>query len=216
MRTWIGLAAAALAIAPLCAAQEAARRPVTALMDEKREIELALSAAPPEVSRGADVYVLRRGGHVRVREGTTGVACLVARDHPESIVPICYDAEAARAVLPVELREQALRDAGRSEDEVRREIEAGYGRGEFRPPRRAAMSYMMSPEQVLYSSPTGRRVGAWHPHIMIYVPYATNADLALPGPQAYGEMFVVEEGTPRAHFIVKVREWAKPAPAAAR
>jgi hypothetical protein len=40
---------------------------------------------------------------------------------------------------------------------------------------------MMSPKQVLYSSQdaSGRRVGAWHPHVMIAGVHMSNAQLGL-------------------------------------
>jgi len=79
------------------------------LLPEAEEIALARSAAPPEISGAADIWVLRRGGHERMVSGTNGAACIVARDHPESLYPICYDAAAVRTVLPIQLREQRMR-----------------------------------------------------------------------------------------------------------
>ena len=99
-----------LAIAGQAAAQTVAAKP--ALLAESEEIRLARSAAPPEVARDADVWVLRRGGHVKVQSGTSGVACMVSRDHPESLYPICYDAEAARTIFQIALRESQLRENG--------------------------------------------------------------------------------------------------------
>ncbi|MGH7720381.1 MAG: hypothetical protein ACREON_16245 [Gemmatimonadaceae bacterium] len=177
------------------------------LLPEAEEIALARSAAPAWISDSATVYMLRRGGHAKVREGTNGFNCLVSRDNPESLYPICYNPEASKSVLPVSLREQQLREQGKSDADVRREIEADYARGAFKPPAGAAMSYMMSPQQVLYAGAAGRRVGQWHPHVMIYVPYATSAQLGVNPPR--GHVFIGEEGTPTAHVVVVVPEWAK-------
>jgi hypothetical protein len=45
----------------------------------ERQIELALSAAPTEVSSKAAVYILGAKGYEKAREGTNGFSCLVER-----------------------------------------------------------------------------------------------------------------------------------------
>jgi hypothetical protein len=178
------------------------------LLGEAEEIALAKSAAPAWISDSATIYVLRRGGHVKAREGSNGFSCLVSRDNPESLYPICYDREASRTILPVELRQQQLREQGKTEDEIDREIGHELARGTFRPPTGAAMSYMMSRDQVLFAGPTGRRVGQWHPHVMIYLPYASADQLGI-DPRRGGHVFVGDEGKPTAHLVVIVPEWSE-------
>ena len=81
--------------------------------------------------------------------------------------------------------------------------------------RAMALAYMMSPRQVLFSKPgaDGRRVGAWHPHLMFYVPGATPAMFALEGEN--GEPIgLSNSGTPQAEVIVKVPQWADGTPVA--
>jgi len=96
-----------LTLVLLCGALTAdgmtAQTTVLRLYPDTYEIALARSAAPPELSREADVYVLRAADFEKVRAGTNGAVCLVARDHPESLYPICYTPEAARAILPIEM-----------------------------------------------------------------------------------------------------------------
>jgi hypothetical protein len=194
-----------LSIAPALQAQ------LPPLLPEEREIALARSAAPEQLSAGASVYVLRRGGQVRVKEGTNGAVCLVSRDHPESLYPICYDPEAARTILPVELEQQRLRERGLSEDSIDALIAGGFKDGAFTAPTRPAIAYMMSPHQVIYAGAKGRRVGAWFPHLMIYGAYRTVEDLAMPG-LANGDLTLSDAGKPTAHFVVMTREWAASAP----
>lgn len=188
-------------------AQAPAARVLPKLLPESEEIALALEAALPNVSRDATVYVFRRGGHVVARQGTNGFACLVSRDHPESLYPICYDPEAARTVLPVQIKQQQLREQGRSDEDIAREIAASYASGTFQPPTRAAMAYMMSPRQVIYASPNGPRVGQYKPHLMLYVPYATRATFGLDR-SLDKHAFLVAEGTPRTHLIIPVADWS--------
>ena len=184
-------------------------------MNEHEEIALAVSAAPSEISQAADVWVLRDGGPAKARAGTNGCACMVSRDlHDGSLYPICFDREATRTVLKRELMELTLRAAGKSEEEVQRAITAAYDRGELVTPAKPAVAYMMSSRQVLFSSPLaeGRRVGAWSPHVMIYMPGATGEQFGLAKESKVTQFFVSDDGTRGAHFIVKVPQWADSLP----
>jgi len=197
----------ALPLIPLRPEGVPAQNALPRLMPESDEIRLALSAAPPEVARDADVWVLRRGGHVKVRTGTSGVACMVGRDHPESLYPICYDAEAARSILPIAIRESQLREKGADDATIEREVTGAIERGELKLPAASAMSWMLSRDQVIYAGASGRRVGQWHPHIMIYMPYATRAKLGYPA-RANGDLGIGDEGKATAHLIVITGAWS--------
>lgn len=198
------LALLPIAVAPLPAQEKSALPP---LLPEEHEITLALSAAPAHIASTAAVYVLRRGGFVKAREGSNGYSCLVERDHPHSIAPICYDAEASRSILPGALRLAELRERGMRYGEARDSVLALYAAGHLPIPRRPALSYMLSADQVLYASPDGPLVGAWHPHVMIYSPYLTNAQIgAIPGD--FTQPFVAEEGTPISHLVVITNAWS--------
>ena len=145
-------------------------------LPDAEEIALAVSAAPAELSGKATVYAVRDGKVLTIRAGTNGSSCLVARDlHGGSLYPICYNPEGTRTMLQRELLEVRLRSLGVAEDSIDKAVGAAYKSGQLEPPKDVALAYMMSPKQVLFSSPKeeGRRVGAWHPHLMLYVPNAT-------------------------------------------
>jgi len=183
---------------------------------DSAEVSLAVSAAPREVSAQATVYAVRDGRLVTLRRGTNGAACMVARDlHAGSLYPICFNAEGARTVLPREVMEVRLRSLGASEDSVKHAVAAAYARGALQPPRAMAIAYMMSPHQVLFSAPgpEGRRVGAWHPHLMFYIPGATPGMFALEEDGAGEPIAFSSPGTPQAEVIVKVPKWADGSPA---
>jgi len=185
-----------------------------ALLPREREIALARTAAPPAVSRGATVMVLtERGFEVGVK-GTSGVTCVVNRSHPESLEPHCFDPEGSATVMPMELRRTELLREGKSGEEIDREIAAGLLEGRYRLPRRPAMSYMMSAEQVLYDD-EGKRVGKWQPHVMIYFPHLTSADLGLGGPPSTQAALVVDEGKAVSNIMIVVQEFAGTASAGA-
>ena len=180
-------------------------------LPEAEEIALAMSAAPREISANATIYVLRDSGPAKAREGSNGCTCIVSRDlHAGSLYPICYDREASASVFPRELLELRLRFEGKTEDEVKRAVAAAYAAGTLRPPARPALVYMMSPRQVLFSSPLaeGRRVGPWHPHLMISLPFATGEQLGLAPHTDVDVIQLDRSGEPSAELIVKVPQWA--------
>jgi len=112
-------------------------------------------------------------------------------------------------VLPMELRRTELLREGKSTEEIDREIAAGLLSGKYRLPRRPAMSYMMSPEQVLYND-EGRKVGKWQPHLMIFYPHLTAADLGLGGMPSLQAALVVDEGKAVSNIMIVVKDFAGP------
>ena len=188
----------------------------TPLLDSA-EIALAESAAPTELSSKATIYAVRDGKVLTLRAGSNGSSCMVARDsHAGSLYPICYNPEGTRTVLKRELMQVRLRTLGVAEDSIDRAVETAYKRGELEAPREMALAYMMSPQQVLFSNPgkEGRRVGAWHPHLMLYVPGATPAKFGLSDSGTGEPIQVGSPGTPQAEVIVKLPKWADGKPVA--
>jgi hypothetical protein len=202
--------ALALGAAPALTGQESYPVPPRPLADAE-EIPLATSAAPAAISSAAAVYAVRGTGAVQLRTGTNGVICMVSRDlHGGSAYPICYDAEAARTVMKREVLENVLRASGKSEDEVRERVRAGFADGSLPHPTKPAISYMMSPRQVLFSDPgsAGRRVGAWSPHLMISMPNLTTSQLGLDSTSNVDVLQIDHPGEPDALLIVKVPRWS--------
>src|SRR5215470_17547984 len=81
-------------------------------LSREEKIKLAESAAPPEVSGNAAIYVLERTGYVKVRDGSNGFSCFVDRQTPWNQEPTCFDAEGSATTLRTRLfveeqREQA-------------------------------------------------------------------------------------------------------------
>ncbi len=203
------LIAGYLASVPVLHGQSATDISHVAIASESEEIRLARSAAPNHVSDGSTVLVLKEGSYEVAVEGTTDVTCMVARSRPGSLEPICYDAEASKSILPMEIRISERRLAGVAREDIDREIAEAIGRGEIRIPTRPAMSYMMSSGQILVSD-EGENVGAWKPHLMLYVPYITAEQLGLYGETSVEAAAVFNEGEPTAHIVIVVKDFVEP------
>ena len=179
------------------------------LLPRAQEIALARSAAPKAVSRQASVWIFRDSGYVVAERGTNGVACYVSRSWIESVEPHCFDAEGAATIMLIEMRTVELRHRGMGEDEVERELAAGLASGRFRLPRRPAMSWMLSGAQRLISD-EGKPVGRWQPHLMIYYPYLTAAELALDSVPDFNNAVLVDGGTARSNLMIVTRQFVEP------
>ena len=149
---------------------------------DSAEIALAVSAAPAPVSGAAAVYAVNAGKVRKLRDGTNGCACMVSRDsHAGSLYPICFDTEGTKTNLQRELMENSMRSLGKSEALIKSEIADAYRRGSLKHPTGMTVAYMMSPRQMLFSSPeaNGTKVGPWWPHLMIAAPDLSAASIGL-------------------------------------
>ena len=151
-----------------------------ASVPRERQIALAESAAPPEVSSKATIYVLGLKGHEKVREGTNGFSCFVGRHFVKptetTVEPACFDAEGSRTLLLVYLLGEELRAAGKSEADIKADVANGYKEGRYQYPSKPGFLYMMSSENRL--GPTSdKSTGIFPPHLMFYAPNMTTKDI---------------------------------------
>ncbi len=162
---------------------------VDASSPRERQIELALSAAPLEVSSKASVYILGPKGYEKARDGTNGFSCLIERSFSgktqTSSAPACFDAEGSGSIMVAYLRREELRAEGKSEAEIKVDIAKGYNEGRFKVPGPGFL-YMMSNENYVYN-PESRKSGFVAPHLMFYAPYKTAKDV---GYEAVSPMMV--------------------------
>jgi hypothetical protein len=144
--------------------------------DRASEIALARSAAPAAISDQATILVLGPHGYVTAVQGKNGFVCEVDRGwtspfdarqfwSPKIRGPICFNPEAAKSILPITYKRTALAIAGRSREEIKKDMEAALAAKQLPPLEPGAMSYMMSKQQFLDD-----RAGHWIPHLMFYTP----------------------------------------------
>lgn len=159
----------------------------TFLMDEARELALARSAAPESITGKAGFYVLRAGGRYHlVTPSQNGFNCLVQRSFtaptanpkefydPRMLAPICFNPESSATVMQRDLWIAPLVGAGKTLPDIRAAEAAAYAAGELKYPSKTAIAYMFSTANTLW---LGTDIGHWHPHVMIWAPGLTSADL---------------------------------------
>lgn len=189
-------------------------------MSRDAEIALARSAAPPSISRDAEVLVLGQQSYETAAKGTNGFVCMVQRSwtagfddpefwNPKLRAPICLNPAAARTYLPINLRKTTLVLKGRSKSQVYDDIKTTFEKKELLPIELGAIGYMMS-ENGYLSDHDGR----WHPHLMFFLPETSASDwgAGLPGSPILRFKDAPEHLTV---FLIPVATWSdgKPAPA---
>jgi hypothetical protein len=146
------------------------------IADEKAEIALARSAAPPSIADAAEVMVLGRDGYKTAVTGTNGFMCLVERSwgqgtdaaefwNPKMRAPHCFNALAAKSFAQIYLMKTKLVLAGKSRPEIAKAIATALDDKQLPALEPGAMAYMMSKQQ--YLNDQGKN---WRSHTMFFSP----------------------------------------------
>ncbi len=171
------------------------------------EIQLALSALPPQLRDNATVYVLNPDkGFEVARKGTNGFHAFVARTGDDTfrgswplteyrddiLYPISFDQAGAKAQMRVFFDAAEMQAKGtRPQDR--------YKTKRYKSPERAGISYMLSPVLRTYWNPEENdNVATVNiPHVMYYAPNVSTEDVGgakpgspypfviMPGPHGY-------------------------------
>lgn len=184
------------------------------MADRAEEIALARSAAPPPISSEAEVLTLGERGYEVAAKGKNGFVCIVARswandfDHgefwnPKVRSPICYNAAAARSVLPAYLRRTEWLLSGATPVQAEERVRQAVASGQFGAPEAGAMCYMMS--KAGYLDDDAR--GPWHPHLMFFLPHMAPSEW---GANVAGGPIIGVAGKlePVTVFITPVPKWS--------
>src|ERR1041385_6785466 len=129
-------------------------------MDRDAEIAMARTAAPPAITRDAEILVLGRTNFEVAVRGTNGYVCAVGRAfggplnnpefwNPRNRSPICYNPPAARSLLPYAMKQTGMALAGASLARITEAIRIAVTRNELGAPESGSMAYMMSKEAYL-------------------------------------------------------------------
>jgi len=185
--------------------------------DRATEIALARSAAPASIADHAEVLVLGARGYEVAAHGTNGFVCMVDRawtsdtDDPDYMnpavrEPTCFNAAAARTILPRVYRKTRLALEGVSKAQMIDSVRIAYAKGELPSPARGAMSYMMSKQTYF-----GPYYGKGGPHLMFYFP---RTDSLLWGAGLPDSPVIVHQDSPSpvTTFVIPLARWADGTP----
>jgi hypothetical protein len=182
------------------------------------EIALSRTAAPPSISGDASVLTLGEHGYETTVKGRNGFVCLVERSwaagfeeadfwNPKLRAPICFNAAAARTVLPayLERTEWVIAGVSKADMMVRTRTELAANRSAT--PEPGAVAFMMSKQEYL-----GDAAGHWHPHLMFFLAHARGADwgAGLHGSPVFAS---ARDSDPITTFFVLVPTWSDGTPA---
>jgi hypothetical protein len=161
------------------------------------QIRVARSAAPKEISDGADIYVLGKRGYVLAVSGTNGFSCAIERERLDTMEPECYDREGSRTTFQVRYFVEKQRAAGVSEDKIKQAVDAAYTSGKFKAPAKPGIVYMLSDSNYVFD-PGAKKIVHFPGHLMFYAPYATAETVGT----GEGAPYIVHPGQPDALLIV--------------
>jgi hypothetical protein len=182
------------------------------------EIALSRTAAPTSISGDAGVLTLGEHGYETTVKGKNGFVCLVERSwasgfedaefwNPKLRAPICFNAAAARTVLPGYLERTEWVIAGVSKADMMNRTRAEQAANRGATPEPGAVAFMMSKQQYL-----GDVASHWHPHLMFFLSHAKRADWGadLRGSPVFASAV---DSDPITTFSVLVPTWSDGTPA---
>jgi hypothetical protein len=183
------------------------------------EIALARTAAPPSISKDAEVLVLGERGYEIAVKGTNGFVCFVERSwdagfddaefwNPKLRAPNCFNPPAVRTVLPQYLKRTEWVLAGLSRQDMKAKALSAFAGHEFKSPEPGAFSFMLSKEGYV----SDEAAGPWLPHVMFFVPHGQAATW---GAGLEGSPVMGKDGSdiePTVLFV-PVRRWSDGSPA---
>ncbi len=216
---------AALGLAAAVQAQKATPYPSAAPAREylmgsaDEEIAFARTAAPPSISKDAEVLVLGLHGYESRVKGTNGFVCFVERSwtggfhdaefwNPKIRAPNCFNPPAVRSVLPQYLKRAEWAFAANTREQMIRKAADAFAARQFTPPDPGSFSFMLSKLSFLGDEAGG----PWYPHVMFFVPHGQAAAW---GAGLEGSPVLGGEGDPSEPTVlyIPVRRWSDGSPA---
>jgi len=189
------------------------------IANRKDEIALARSAAPPSISRDAEVLVLGSHGYETAVKGKNGFVCFVQRSwtagfdapefwNPKIRGPNCFNPSAARTELPQELKRTEWVLAGATIKQMIERTRAAVASHDFKAPEAGAFSFMLSKNG--YLSDDG--AGPWLPHVMFFLPHGQTDNW---GANKEGSPIIGQDASAIESTVlfIPVRSWSDGSPA---
>jgi len=143
-------------------------------LSEGCEIALALSAAPSHLREDAGVYVLGDSGYEALRPPKNAFACIVERNHRDSVIPQCFDRSSQKANLQAILDTGRWLRSGNSFEEVARARQAALDAGDYAMAG-PGIAYMISDFNYIYNDQRDAMLDV-EPHLMFHAPNLSGED----------------------------------------
>jgi hypothetical protein len=164
------------------------------MLPRELETRLAVDALPPNLREGAGIWILTETGYVKAKDATNAFTCIVSR-RGGNFYPVCFDKEGTRTILPAYMDDATMRLKGETDESIERHLADGFASGQYQPPARPGIAYMLSPSTYLLHNGKLTRTVA---HVMFYAPYLTDADIG----GAMGKSPFVDRPGPHGMIIV--------------
>ncbi|OKL40489.1 hypothetical protein [Pontibacter flavimaris] len=163
------------------------------------QIKAAVLAAPAAKRDGAAVYGYDASGKfVLLRKGTNELICLADDPAQEGLSVSCYHKD----LDPFMARGRAMREAGKSSDEIFKAREAEAKNGKLKMPKQPTSLFVYSAPAEGFNAATGEVKNGYLRYV-VYIPYATAESTGLPlKPDAPGMPWIMHPGTHGAHIMI--------------
>jgi hypothetical protein len=191
------------------------------IADAKEEIALARTAAPPSISGSAEILVLGKQGYETAVKGTNGFVCFVERSwaakfqdtdfwNPKLRAPNCFNAPAARSVLPQYLQRTKWVLNGIDQPQLIEKTKAALSGHPLPAPEAGSISYMLSKQGYLGD----QAGGPWQPHVMFFLAHGQAASWGA-SLQASPILGADNSDIEFTVLVIPVAHWSDGSPAAA-
>jgi len=141
------------------------------------ETALALSGAPEHLWQEAGVYVLGETGYELRRKPGNGFACIVERNHADSLIPQCFDAASFDANLKAILDTGTRIREGKSFEQIAELRQQALDRGDYASASHGIV-YMISDFNFIYNENTDTMLDV-EPHLMFHAPGLSAEDAGI-------------------------------------
>ncbi|MDJ0710627.1 MAG: hypothetical protein QNJ14_09565 [Woeseiaceae bacterium] len=139
------------------------------ITSENCEIALAQSALPARLRGRAATYVWTGDDYATPKTEPGQFHCIVARNHPTSIIPICVTDSGLDTVLQGIIYKSRLAMQGVPVDEAEKRFAERAKNGEFTAPAAPGISYMMSSHNHIYRPQNDSFLNV-PAHVMMFAP----------------------------------------------
>jgi hypothetical protein len=166
---------------------------------EKEQIAAAVQALPTAMRNNVTVLGYDQNGKLTtLQKGSGNMVCLADNPMQPGFSAACYHKD----LEPFMARGRALREAGKSSEEVFNIRESEAKKGVLEMPEMPTTLHILYGKNAFYNVQTGKVEKAIYRYV-VYIPWATSESTGLPErPTVVGGPWIMEPGTHKAHIMI--------------